>query len=204
MCVAGSACLVDAATPIIEGAGATDPYLQAGQGISAVPSSFHGDIADLFVACSLPVLIVNAGERGRPSARFHSINHVCGSSMSAVDFGCASGAATARIKNDDSSGLCSCVAPKVNARDRGTTSEGKDRLTFVRRPNENGRANARPFGLPSPARAGRVSSIVESVDVAVLGLGDEDETDHEGHEGDDDRIPEPEIDIAGLRHHGGR
>ena len=38
-------------------------------------------------------------------------------------------------------------------------------------------------------------------DVPLIGFGNEDQTDDEGHQRHHDRIPEPEIDVAGLSHH---
>ena len=41
---------------------------------------------------------------------------------------------------------------------------------------------------------------VVGVDVNVLGFLDEQGTDHEGHEGDDDRVPQAAVDVALCRH----
>src|SRR5215211_2583258 len=42
---------------------------------------------------------------------------------------------------------------------------------------------------------------IEGQDIPVLGLRYEEETDHEGHEGDHDRVPEAVVDVAGGCHH---
>ena len=57
-----------------------------------------------------------------------------------------------------------------------------------------------------PLRSHRYTFRIELLleDVPLVGLGHEERPDHDGHQRDHDRIPETEVDVAGLRHHGER
>src|SRR5262249_41567022 len=85
------------------------------------------------------------------------------------------------------------------------------------RPGSGTSSTARPAAMTKPMERFNLGSIVfllssrflslesEIVpDIPVLGLLDEDRPHHEGHDGHDDRVPEPRVDVPLRRHHGGR
>ena len=53
-----------------------------------------------------------------------------------------------------------------------------------------------------PSQCLSLVGLLDFVNVAVLRLRNEEQTDHESAERDDDRIPKTEVNIAGLGHHG--
>jgi hypothetical protein len=83
-----------------------------------VPSSFLSGIADSFVACSPPVLIVNATTGAVVAWDDDSLSMFGGSRGREGVWACAAPVSRSRIENDDSSGLCSRAAPNVNAAPR--------------------------------------------------------------------------------------
>jgi hypothetical protein len=116
--------------PCDSGGPSTPPSELTWIGIGGVPPSFRKNIGDSFVACSPPVPFVNGGGRKRLCSASYALTIPTSSRASISSPGCHFTVECLRIENDDSSGLCSRRAPKVNAEPRPGVALGKNRLTL--------------------------------------------------------------------------